>query len=159
MIVYHGSVTEVITPDISFPRCNLDFGKGFYVTTIRSQAERWAKRKALRLNGTPVVSIYDFSKTEFDRMKTFDETDSPWLEFVSNSRSGMETEEYDIIGGPVADDDVFKTIDMYFQGIWTKEQVMNSLAFGTPSHQFCFKTQRSIERCLSFLSSYEVQNG
>lgn len=92
-------------------------------------------------------------------MKTFDETDSPWLEFVSNSRSGMETEEYDIIGGPVADDDVFKTIDMYFQGIWTKEQVMNSLAFGTPSHQFCFKTQSSIERCLSFLSSYEVQNG
>lgn len=27
MIVYHGSVTEVITPDISFSRCNLDFGK------------------------------------------------------------------------------------------------------------------------------------
>ena len=32
MIVYHGSVTEVITPDISFSRCNLDFVKGFYVT-------------------------------------------------------------------------------------------------------------------------------
>lgn len=30
--------------------------------------------------------------------------------------------EYDIIIGNVADDDVFKTVDMYFRGLWNKEK-------------------------------------
>jgi len=46
MIVYHGSNTVVQHPDVIHTCRNLDFGKGFYVTTVREQAERWAKRKA-----------------------------------------------------------------------------------------------------------------
>ena len=30
-----------------FSKKYLDFGKGFYVTTFQSQAEKWAKRKCL----------------------------------------------------------------------------------------------------------------
>lgn len=47
MIVYHGSTKEIVAPDVSYSKDNLDFGKGFYVTTIKSQAERWAARKAI----------------------------------------------------------------------------------------------------------------
>lgn len=39
MIVYHGSSLEVTTPDIRHSRDNVDFGKGFYVTPIKEQAE------------------------------------------------------------------------------------------------------------------------
>lgn len=56
MIVYHGSIQSVERPDILHSYRALDFGKGFYVTTIREQAERWAKRKAdIYVKGTGVV--------------------------------------------------------------------------------------------------------
>lgn len=47
MIVYHGSNNIVDHPDVSHSFHNLDFGRGFYVTTVREQTERWARRKAL----------------------------------------------------------------------------------------------------------------
>lgn len=40
MIVYHGSDVVVQTPDVLHSYRNLDFGKGFYVTTVREQAEK-----------------------------------------------------------------------------------------------------------------------
>ena len=60
MIVYHGSTIEVNNPDMQHSYRNLDFGKGFYVTTVREQAERWAKRKAdLSGDGNGVISVYE----------------------------------------------------------------------------------------------------
>lgn len=41
--VYHGAAQEVRTPLVHVGRGNLDFGKGFYVTSIRSQAKTWAE--------------------------------------------------------------------------------------------------------------------
>ncbi len=43
MIVYHGSSQEVKMPDTEHSYHPLDFGKGFYVTTVYEQAERWAR--------------------------------------------------------------------------------------------------------------------
>ena len=41
MTVYHGSILEIQNPDVIHSKKYLDFGKGFYVTSIREQAERW----------------------------------------------------------------------------------------------------------------------
>lgn len=46
MIVYHGSTEIVEKPDVEHSYRLLDFGRGFYVTTVKEQAERWARRKA-----------------------------------------------------------------------------------------------------------------
>lgn len=46
MIVYHGTTEIVKNPDVDHSYRQLDFGKGFYVTTVQKQAERWARRKA-----------------------------------------------------------------------------------------------------------------
>ena len=51
MIVYHGSSEVVRQPDILHSYRALDFGKGFYVTTVSQQAERWARRKAALVGG------------------------------------------------------------------------------------------------------------
>ena len=37
--VYHGAVQEIVSPLVHVGRDHLDFGKGFYVTDIRSQAK------------------------------------------------------------------------------------------------------------------------
>lgn len=39
MIVYHGSTEIVEKPDVRHSYRALDFGKGFYVTTVKEQAE------------------------------------------------------------------------------------------------------------------------
>lgn len=54
MIVFHGSCEIIDRPDVEHSYRNLDFGKGFYVTSFREQAERWARRKADLLNEKPV---------------------------------------------------------------------------------------------------------
>lgn len=59
MIVYHGSISIIKKPDISYSKQFLDFGKGFYVTSYKEQAERWAKRKSLRTKKTAFVNVYE----------------------------------------------------------------------------------------------------
>ena len=44
MILYHSSYTKVEFPSIMFSRNYLDFGKGFYLTTLHNQAVRYAQR-------------------------------------------------------------------------------------------------------------------
>ena len=39
MIVYHGSIEAVKNPDVLHSHRPLDFGKGFYVTLVKEQAE------------------------------------------------------------------------------------------------------------------------
>ena len=45
MTVFHGSSQIVDKPNVAFSKKYLDFGQGFYVTTIQQQAEKWAARK------------------------------------------------------------------------------------------------------------------
>lgn len=52
MIVFHGSNQRVENPDVKHSLRNLDFGSGFYVTTVKEQAEKWAKRRADLLTGS-----------------------------------------------------------------------------------------------------------
>ena len=41
--LYHGSYTLVESPMVAKRRRNLDFGQGFYLTSLRHQAEQWAE--------------------------------------------------------------------------------------------------------------------
>ncbi|MBR5345492.1 MAG: DUF3990 domain-containing protein [Clostridia bacterium] len=61
MIVYHGSSLIVTHPDTNHSYRSLDFGKGFYVTSVKGQAERWARRKASLDNGKAIVNQYRMS--------------------------------------------------------------------------------------------------
>ena len=63
MIVYHGSIAVVEKPDVLHSYRPLDFGKGFYVTTNKKQAEQWAIRKSLILGKTPaLVNVYQMKE-------------------------------------------------------------------------------------------------
>ena len=86
MTVFHGSICEVRTPDLSRSKKNIDLGPGFYVTTIRHQAERWAKRKSARLGGEAVVTEFNMLDdwSEY-RVKTFPAASVEWLDFVCQS--------------------------------------------------------------------------
>lgn len=158
MIVYHGSSEVVRQPDTLHSYRALDFGKGFYVTTVREQAERWARRKADLFGGTPVVSRYRMRDdlSQF-RVRRFPDDLMEWIEFVCDCRDGKPTyQQYDIIIGKVANDKVFRVVDMYHSGIWDKERALHEIRAYPNYDQIAFITQSAIDALLQYDGCLEV---
>jgi hypothetical protein len=107
-----------------------------------------------------ILNVYDLAE-DWDnyRVLSFGQENEKWLEFVCACRRGETLNEaYDIIIGNVADDDVFKTIDMYFRGLWDKKKVLEELRYYRTNNQICIVNQETIERLITFRSAYEVTN-
>lgn len=159
MIVYHGSNVIVELPDTDHSFRFLDFGKGFYVTTVKEQAERWARRKS-GLYGAyrGIVSVYRMKDT-WDGLirKDFEEDLSEWIDFVCECRDGKsDYMQYDMIAGKVANDKAFRVVDMYRSGIWDKERALKEIKVYSNYDQIAFLTQKAIDQLLQFESFYEV---
>ena len=158
MTVFHGSICEERTPDLSQSKKNIEFGPGFYVTTIRHQPERWAKRKSVRLGGEAVVTEFNMLDdwSEY-RVKTFPEASVEWLDFVCACRNGSTPyTNYDIISGKVANDKVYQAIDMYRRGIWDASRTLTEITYYEDSQQTAINNASAIAALLSFTRSYVV---
>jgi len=159
MIVYHGSTEIVKKPDVKHSYRALDFGKGFYVTTVREQAERWARRKAAIMGkDNAIINIYQM-KGNVDGLlvKSFDENLLEWIDFVCRCRDGNEDYlKYDLIFGKVANDKVFRVVDMYHTGIWDKERALKEIKIYPSYDQIAFINQKAIDILLVFESFQEV---
>lgn len=158
MKVYHGSNLAVQSPDIKHSKKYLDFGQGFYVTVYEEQAQKWAKRKAMRYGGTPTVTVFEIPEQITGYIiKDFKNDDESWLDFVCDCRDGQQRyKEYDVIIGNVADDDVFKSVDMYRRGIWDKERTIKEIRYYKRNNQIAFIKQDAIDKCVTFIRAYEV---
>lgn len=156
MILYHASTSVIKYPDIIHSRERLDFGKGFYLTTIREQAEKYAER-FLRRGQESYINIYEirgdlsgFSQKEFPAY------DEEWLDYVLNCRQGKNIELYDWTAGGIADDKVFNTIDLYFANIINKEEALRRLMYEKPNYQICISNQKLLSECLLFKEAIKL---
>jgi hypothetical protein len=159
MIVYHGSIITVDRPDVNHSYRPLDFGKGFYVTSVREQAERWARRKAALLGKEKaIISVYEMKEnTAGLKVKSFAPDLLDWIDFVCECRDGKtEYQKYDLICGKVANDRVFRVVDMYHTGIWDKERALKEIKVYPTYDQIAFITQEAIEKLLVFKFFQEV---
>jgi len=152
MKVYHGSYMAIENIDFSFCRKRRDFGRGFYVTKIFSQAEYWAIRKGDDNDTEGIVTEFEFDESFFEEedFKTlrFDCYCEEWLDFVTLNRINKnehQAHEYDIIEGPVADDDIATRVYEYMKGKVSKEQFLRELTVKKPTHQICFCTLQSLQ--------------
>jgi predicted RNA-binding protein YlxR (DUF448 family) len=150
-VVYHGSYAAIEEINLSLCHKGRDFGRGFYVTKIRSQAEQWAVRKGKWRNTRGEVTEFDLHEelARILRLKIlkFESYNKEWLEFVILNRannSDQQAHDYDIVEGPVADDEIATRVSDYISGGITQEQFLSELAFRTPSHQMCFCTPLSL---------------
>ena len=157
MILYHGSHLAVPQPLAKAGRRDLDFGPGFYLTKLRAQAEAWAVVVAGRKGRhvIPVVSVYHFDKekalSDGVRFKEFDTYNIEWLEYVVNCRQGKDySEEYDVVEGGVANDNVIDTVEDYEKGVITAEQALGQLRYKKVNHQLCILSQFVIDKYLHF---------
>ena len=153
MNVFHTSDVCVAHPDISYSRDYLDFGKGFYVTPLRTQAEKYAARILVR-GKKPVLNSYElcFDKQTI-RYKCFESYNEEWLEYVAACRDGRAVIPYDVIEGGVADDKVFDTVDLYFSGLMSKTDALRRLIYVEPNWQICIASQRVLDENLLFVKS------
>ena len=113
----------------------------------------------MRRGGTPIVNIYELSENFADfNILAFQGDNESWLDFICACRKGQDVYSmYDLVIGSVANDDVFRTVDMYFRGIWDKEKTIHELRFYKMNDQYCLLSQRLIDQNLKFIKSYEVQ--
>lgn len=158
--LYHGSNVEVRKPSLLKSRKNTDFGRGFYTTTQKEQAEHWTSIKMDRAKkGRRVVSVFEVDETilsnlEF-KIREFHGPDEAWLNFVVNSRKGIE-HDYDLVFGPVANDKVFTVVNLYESGIINATTAIAELKAYKTYDQISFHTERVIKE-LRFVESYEIE--
>ncbi|GHV67486.1 hypothetical protein FACS1894199_13070 [Bacteroidia bacterium] len=151
MIVYHGSYTKIDKIDLLQCGAHKDFGRGFYVTKFREQAEVWANRIGAKSRCPGVVTEFKFYESAFTdgeyKVLQFEGYTNEWLDFVVLNRrkdSSIPAHDYDIVEGPVADDKISNDITKYVQGKIIRKEFFNSLVHPEPTHQLCFCTADSL---------------
>ena len=160
MILYHGSDVEVKNPKIIKSEKGRDFGCAFYLTPIKEQAERMAKRKQrMKKSTSAIVSVFEFNEKEVSNLKykLFKNPDLEWLNMIIECRTNPSfIHGYDIVEGKIADDSVGETILFVIDGIIKKEDALKKLKFQKINSQVAFCSEDSL-KLINFNSSYEVK--
>lgn len=120
MILYHGSSLEIAVPDLNHSRLNVDFGHGFRFS-------------------------FDESRESVLKTLKFDAYSVDWLDFILNCRNGNDTADYDLVVGGVANDKVFNTVELFFDGLIDKTEAIKRLQYEMPNLQICFRTEKALE--------------
>ena len=160
MILYHGTNIIIEQPKIINRFKTLDFGEGFYTTENENQARDFAIKVCERRSPAlyPVVNCYEFNENfnKFSILK-FDAPDEKWLDFVVERRKGIVLKEkYDLIIGPVANDDVFGTIVLYEAGQLDKESAIKRFKVKKLYNQVVFCNELVLNSVI-FVKSYKVK--
>lgn len=154
MMLYHGSDLEIPKPDLAHSRANVDFGCGFYTTPLYAQAEKWCGRFRRR-GRAGIISCYDFEEKDALKVLRFAEYSQEWLDFILTCRRGMDATDYDVVIGGVANDRVFNTVELYFDGLIDKTEAIKRLRYEKPNLQLCFRTEKALAQ-LHFEGSVRV---
>jgi len=158
MILYHGSLEIVNHPEIREPNRTLDYGAGFYLTSSFEQAAKWVKNK---LKGSLIrgfVNVYAYDPTIERSLKVLDfpTPSDEWVDFVMANRMDKDySHDYDIVKGPVANDNVYAAFAFYESGLFSKEQLIVELKTYKLVNQILLHTERALQS-IEFIEAKEV---
>lgn len=158
--VYHGSIDEVVNPEIRQPNRSLDYGAGFYTTTSYEQAKRWVERR-MKDKGVAVgyVNIYELDEKLVKNMKSlfFEKPSEEWVSFVMRNRTERNfIHDYDVVYGPVADDSVYTQFALYEGGIISLPTLIHELKTYKLVDQYLFHTEKAL-LAIKFIESEIVE--
>ena len=150
MILYHGSNMIIDKINLEKSKPNKDFGKGFYLSEDETQAIEMANFKSALLGGEAIVTKFEFDVSAIQnsnlRIKVFKEYSTEWADFVFANREGCESEQYDIVYGPIANDKVGLQIRKLKDGSIDKAEFINRLKYMKGiTYQYYFGTEKSIQ--------------
>ncbi len=161
MKLYHGGLDVIASPRILDSQRLLDFGKGFYTTTNREQAENWAliKQKRVGQNSKAIVTVYELDDHLFDgvnyKVLIFPKANEEWLDFIISNRTGSQQYDFDIVKGAVANDTLYATLSLFEAGLLSKKETIVRLKTHQLFDQISFHN-REVLKELKFVESYMV---
>ena len=164
MKLYHGSTFIVKEPNLEILNNRTDFGKGFYTTTDIEQAKKWAiiKKKRLSIEKSNVevnqyVNIYEYTENKDLKILNFMEATEEWLNFIfKNRQSEKLIHDYDIVIGPVANDNLYQVLAGYEDGTYNIEETIKRLKTYLLSNQISFHTLKAL-KCIKYIETIEVK--
>ncbi|MDD3362031.1 MAG: DUF3990 domain-containing protein [Hespellia sp.] len=144
-LLFHGSNQKVNDVKLLESGFTKDFGYGFYLTEIATQAEKWARTKARR-KGSPMLNVYYFYEKAYHELKIlrFPEMTEEWLDFIVACRNGKK-HDYDIVEGPMANDEIYNYITEYLNGTISRADFWTLIKFRYPTHQLVLCTKKAME--------------
>ena len=151
MILYHGTNIDFNVIDLDKSNKYKDFGKGFYLTDIRSQAEELAAKKSRLFGGYPVIQEYEFDENMLQagdlQVLTFSSPSPIWADFIFKNRNRhiQFSHDYDIVIGPIADDGVAYLLGRYEEGTLTIDELSKELDYKKLNNQYFFGTEKAIK--------------
>lgn len=178
LILYHGSYCEVREPDLGKCSARKDFGKGFYLTSSREQAEKFLKTSIAKgiANGDikddqnyGYISVFAVDMKDELLSHMFEKADVEWLHCIVAHRRRKffidlekELSKYDVIIGKIADDQTNTTLAAYMGGAFgtiggqeADDFCIRQLLPERLENQYCFRTKKAIE-CLTFVESERI---
>ena len=157
--IYHGSLFIVEKPNLEILNYRTDFGKGFYTTTDINQAKRWTKIKKERMKEENIkryINIYEYEENKELNILNFESATEEWLKFVFKNRQSDElVHQYDIVIGPVANDNLYQVLVSYENGIYNMEETIKRLKTYLLSNQISFHTLKALES-IKYVETIEV---
>ena len=100
---------------------------------------------------TPTNSQYFVYEFLFDEntelnVKRFDTLSEDWLEFIKENREkGGLQHNYDVVIGPVADDNTMETVQLYIANILTSKEAVERLRYNKVNNQVSFHTEKALK--------------
>lgn len=157
MKLYHSSNTVIEHPDTQHSRKYLDFGRGFYLTSLYDQAVRYAQRFKRRgqIAWLNIYELSDIAENQWN-IKKFESYNKEWLDFVAQCRDGKDIGDFDMIIGGIANDKVIMTLDRYFIGEISEDETLGLLKFEKPNIQYCIRSEQMLQECLTYIESKHI---
>lgn len=158
MILYHGSLEIVELSQILEANRPLDFGMGFYTTTSLQQARRWVKLRMEQVGAAMgYINNYEYTPSKGLHTRRFQSANEAWVDFVHANRTVQDyNHDYDIVTGPVANDNVYLSFNLYESGIITKRELIRRLKTYKLVDQMFFHTEQSLAT-LKYIGNKEVK--
>lgn len=154
--LYHGSDIEIERPQLDLCKPFKDFGKGFYLSADKQQAQELAEQRSRQtLEGSPKVTAFLFDERLITsgelKVLTFDDYSEEWVKFILANRDihhFQPVHDYDIVYGPIADDGVTFQLRRYQRGaISTLQELITELKYAKGvTFQYFFGTQRALDK-------------
>lgn len=156
--LYHGSNMVIESIDLEKTRPYKDFGRGFYLTALKEQAEKMAQRVSRIYGGNPYVTEYVFHDEKLSEsglnVRVFNKPTKEWALFVINNRDRNYQDilsvecnhdrKYDLVIGPVADDDLALLFRQFSGGLIGADVLVEAMKFKKLTNQYSFHTRKAL---------------
>lgn len=154
MKLYHGSNVEIVKIDLTRSRPFKDFGRAFYLSPNEQQAWDRAFAAISIWGGEPCVSTFEFDESLLTlgdlKVLRFDAYTEEWADFIFANRERTKPEfhhEYDIVYGPIANDNVGEQVALFKGGYISKERFLQKIRHMRGiTFQYAFCTEAAIHK-------------